>query len=71
MANEAFLGGERDSATLQRLLHSQLAIEPLVRPDYAELVDPDDFRAPGRLAVLAVNIGKTRLIDNHLLGARF
>jgi len=33
-------------------------------------VDPDDFRAPGRLAVLAAAVGSTRLIDNQLLGDR-
>lgn len=71
LANEAFLGGERDLAALHRLLQAELAGEPLARPDYAELVDPDDFRTPGRLAVLAVKVGPTRLIDNHLLGDQF
>jgi pantothenate synthetase len=42
-----------------------LAAEPLVRIDYAGLVDASTFRAPGTLAVLAVKVGKTRLIDNH------
>jgi pantoate--beta-alanine ligase len=71
LANEAYLAGEHDPASLRQLLHAELANEPLARPDYAELVDPDDFRTPGRLAVLAVKVGPTRLIDNHLLGARF
>jgi pantoate--beta-alanine ligase len=71
LTNDAYAGGERDQAVLRRLLHSELASEPLARPDYAELVDPEDFRSPGWLVVLAVNIGTTRLIDNHLLGGRF
>jgi pantoate--beta-alanine ligase len=71
LANEAYLGGERDFAALHRLLQAELAGEPLARPDYAELVDPDDFRTPGRLALLAVKVGPTRLIDNHLLGDQF
>jgi pantoate--beta-alanine ligase len=71
LANQAYLDGEQNHAALQQLLHRELATEPLARPDYAELVDPDDFRSPGRLAVLAVAIGTTRLIDNHLLGERF
>jgi pantoate--beta-alanine ligase len=70
-ANEAYLGGERDVAALRRVLQAELATEPLVRPDYAELVDPDDFRTPGRLAVLAAKVGPTKLIDNHLLGDQF
>ena len=39
--------------------------------DYAEVVDPETFTPPGTLAVLAVWIGKTRLIDNHDLKLRF
>ena len=49
----------------------RLHAEPLAEVDYAELVDPADFRSPGRLAVLAARFGSTRLIDNHLLGVRF
>jgi pantoate--beta-alanine ligase len=70
-ANDAYLGGEHDSAALARLLQRELATESLARTDYAEVVDPDDFRSPGRLAVLAVTVRVTRLIDNHLLGDRF
>jgi pantoate--beta-alanine ligase len=68
VVNDAYLSGEQDHAALQQLLRRELATEPLARTDYAELVDPDDFRTPGRLAVLAVTVGTTRLIDNHLLG---
>jgi pantoate--beta-alanine ligase len=71
LANDAFLAGEADLAALRRLLQAELASEPLARPDYTELVDPHDFRSPGRLAVLAVKVGPTRLIDNHLLGDQF
>ena len=59
------------SRALSRANEACLAAEPLAKPDYAEVVDPADFRSPGRLAVLAVRIGSTRLIDNHLLGDRF
>jgi pantoate--beta-alanine ligase len=70
-ANDAYLAGHRDAAALQRLLLDEISGEVLARPDYAEFVDPDDFRSPGRLAVLAVRVGATRLIDNHLLGEPF
>ena len=70
-ANDAFLGGERDHHALLRALREEIATEPMVRPDYAEIVDPADFRSPGPLAVLAATVGTTRLIDNHLLGERF
>jgi pantoate--beta-alanine ligase len=70
-ANDAYLGGERDHEVLLKVLRDELATEPLVQPDYAELVDPADFSSPGRLAVLAAGVGATRLIDNHLLGEQF
>jgi pantoate--beta-alanine ligase len=71
LASQAFASGERDPARLQEVLRSRLAAEPLARVDYAEVVDPETFRPPGRLAVLAVWIGKTRLIDNHDLAQPF
>jgi pantothenate synthetase len=48
-----------------------LEAEPLAVVDYAEVVDPGTFRAPGKLAVVAVRIGRTRLIDNHDLSLEF
>ena len=60
-----YAAGERDLAALRERLRAVLAAEPAAAVDYAELVDPATFRPPGTLAVLAVRIGKTRLIDNH------
>jgi pantoate--beta-alanine ligase len=65
LAAESYARGERDPDSLLQSLRSRLQTEPLARIDYAELVDPETFRPPGRLAVLAVMIGATRLIDNH------
>jgi pantoate--beta-alanine ligase len=67
-ANGAYGADERDPAALRAAMHEVLDAEPLARPDYAEVVDEGTFRPPGRLAVLAVRIGSTRLIDNHHLG---
>jgi pantoate--beta-alanine ligase len=64
-AAEMYASGERDPGRLRARIHEVLAAEPLARIDYAELVNPSTFEAPGTLAVLAVRIGKTRLIDNH------
>ena len=50
---------------------ARLEAEPLARVEYAEVVDPKTFTPPGTLAVLAVRIGKTRLIDNHDLTKAF
>jgi len=64
--------GLRDSLELQRTLHKVLGGEPRARVDYAEIVDADSFEPVVRLtrpayALLAVHIGKTRLIDNLLI----
>jgi pantoate--beta-alanine ligase len=70
-AARAYAGGERRPDVLRGVLVERLAAEPLARVDYAELVDSAGFRPPGMLAVLAVWIGKTRLIDNHDLSEPF
>jgi pantoate--beta-alanine ligase len=71
VANAAYLAGDGDPEKLRGALLTVLNDEPLAAVDYAEVVDPATFAGPGRLAVLAVSIGKTRLIDNHLLGEPF
>ncbi|HEX7264686.1 MAG TPA: pantoate--beta-alanine ligase [Candidatus Dormibacteraeota bacterium] len=63
-AAEAYGRGERDPARLRAILSGVIEAEPLAKLEYAELVDPASFEPPGTLAVLAVRIGKTRLIDN-------
>ncbi len=70
-AAEAYASGERRPDVLRTALLSRLDAEPLAQVEYAEIVDPETFRAPGRLAVLAVRFGKTRLIDNHDLSEPF
>ncbi len=64
-AAEMYASGEHDTGRIGARIREVLAAEPLAQVDYAELVDPSSFRSPGTLAVLAVRIGKTRLIDNH------
>jgi pantoate--beta-alanine ligase len=70
-AADAYWAGERDPARLRSRLLEVIEREPLARVDYAEVVDPETFSTPGRLAVVAVWIGKTRLIDNHDLAESF
>lgn len=64
--------GTRDSLELQRGMHKILDAEPRARIDYAEIVDAETFEPAIRLgrrcyALLAVHIGRTRLIDNMLI----
>jgi len=70
-AGAAWTRGERDPGRLRSVLHETLASEPLAAVEYAEVVDPVSFRPGLPLAVLAVRIGTTRLIDNHALGTPF
>jgi pantoate--beta-alanine ligase len=64
--------GVRDSMELQRAMHKVLDAEPRARVDYAEIVDAETFEPVVRVArrcyaVLAVYVGKARLIDNMLI----
>jgi pantoate--beta-alanine ligase len=70
----AYENGERDGARLLQLVRSAIAVEPLARVDYISLNDAETFEPlehigerPALLS-LAVYLGKTRLIDNMVLG---
>ena len=71
-AREMRRDGCRDAAGVVRRMSEIIGAESLARLDYASVVDPVSFRevesleSPA-LAVLAVRIGSTRLIDNMLL----
>jgi pantoate--beta-alanine ligase len=70
-AARSYAAGTRNLDEIRAGIVEALEAEPLARVDYAELVDPLTFTPPGTLAVLAVWIGKTRLIDNHDLAQPF
>lgn len=64
--------GVRDAAQLQAVMRRIIEAEPLATADYAEIVSADTFEPVVRVArscyaVLAVFVGKTRLIDNLLM----
>ena len=66
--------GMRDPLQLQNLMRKVLESEPLANVDYAEIVDAQTFEPvarvrPNSYLLLAVRIGKTRLIDNLLVEA--
>jgi pantoate--beta-alanine ligase len=64
-AADAYAAGEHDGGRLRARIVARLALEPLVQPEYVELVDQATFQKPGTLALIAARVGKTRLIDNH------
>jgi len=64
--------GERDALRLIAAMREVIRAEPLVEPEYVELVDAETLepvtRLRGRcLALLAARVGTTRLIDNLLI----
>jgi pantoate--beta-alanine ligase len=68
-ARAELAAGTRDALHLQATLRKVLDAEPLAAIDYAEIVDADTFEPITRIArpcyaLLAVFLGKTRLIDN-------
>jgi pantoate--beta-alanine ligase len=68
-ARDELAADVRDALQLQTVLRKVLQAEPLAAVDYAEIVDADTFEPITRVArpcyaVLAVFVGKTRLIDN-------
>jgi pantoate--beta-alanine ligase len=73
-AASAYENGERNAARLLELVRSTVAAEPLTRVDYVSLNDAETLEPLERiedrpaLLSLAVYLGKTRLIDNRVLG---
>jgi pantoate--beta-alanine ligase len=73
-ASRAYSDGERSAQRLVEIVSATIASEPLARIDYISLNDAEDFQPlvqvgerPALLSV-AVYIGRTRLIDNMVLG---
>ena len=71
-ARNELSAGVRDALQVQDVMRRIIEAEPLARMDYAEFVSADTFEPVVRVArpsyaVLAVFVGKTRLIDNLLI----
>ena len=71
VAQRLIASGSTDPAEVKAAALSVLAQQPLARPEYVEVVDPDDMQpvklieGPVRVAA-AMWLGSTRLIDNML-----
>lgn len=73
-AVDSFDAGERDAETLCGVMSAVLSTEPLARAQYISVADPETLQeASGRidraLLSMAVYVGKTRLIDNMVVGS--
>lgn len=72
-ARAAFAAGERSAVRLEARMREVLAVYPRVAPDYISIVEPDrlepvETAASGTVVAIAARVGKTRLIDNLILG---
>jgi pantoate--beta-alanine ligase len=72
-AHDAFRSGERSATALQGIVRRVLATEPTLEVEYVAIVEPATL-APVETAgadtviALAARLGRTRLIDNIILG---
>jgi len=72
-ARTAFEQGERDTSHIRAIMMDILNSEPVARPQYVSCADLNTMQeleiiADRALLSMAVYIGKTRLIDNIILG---
>jgi pantoate--beta-alanine ligase len=72
-AASAFEAGEREADVLRSVMQRVLEREPLARPQYVSVADPESLNELGgpvtrALMSLAVHVGTTRLIDNLMVG---
>ncbi len=74
LAQEMWTRGVRDAEAIRRRVQELLDGEALAETDYVSIADPETMRELERirgaaLVSLAVRFGRTRLIDNLVLGA--
>jgi pantoate--beta-alanine ligase len=72
--HESYMSGERNAQTLRQVMTKTIQKEPLAQIQYVSCAQPDSLHEiegsiSGRtLLSMAVFIGKTRLIDNMIIG---
>ena len=72
-AEAAYEAGEKSVEALKKVVREEIATEPMAVIDYVELYSFDELKEietvnGESLLAIAVKIGKTRLIDNIILG---
>ena len=73
-AAELYESGQRDAAALRERMIEIIATQPIAQVQYISVADPESLKElkgdiDHALLSMAVYIGKTRLIDNRLLGS--
>ncbi len=72
-AEEAWRAGERGSAAIEARMRKMVAMFPGLAVEYIAVAEPDALEPvpraePGTVVAIAGRVGRTRLIDNILLG---
>ena len=72
-AEDAYKAGEKSVEALKAIVRQEIAAEPMAVIDYVELYSFDELKEISQvegesLLAIAVKIGKTRLIDNIIIG---
>ncbi len=73
-ADAAWRGGESDASALRQVVEQVLSAESGIVADYVAIVEPDGLVpvvqvGAGSIIAIAARVGRTRLIDNIILGA--
>ncbi|MDH5695090.1 MAG: pantoate--beta-alanine ligase [Dehalococcoidia bacterium] len=73
LAQKLWSKGEKDAQTIRQQMTDLIEEQPLAKIDYVSIADPEtldelDVVKPPALVSMAVRIGKTRLIDNVVVG---
>ena len=73
LAQKLFSGGEKDAKLIRRQMKELIQQQPLAQIDYISIADAETLDElatvkPPALVSLAVKIGRTRLIDNVVVG---
>jgi pantoate--beta-alanine ligase len=73
MAKDMHAAGERDAGKIIRTVSSHIASQPYTKIDYIKICDANTlqdiaFIEGESVLAMAVYVGKTRLIDNHVFG---
>jgi pantoate--beta-alanine ligase len=72
VARDLFNEGERNAHRLEAAMQRTVGLAPAARVDYAQVVDGETLEPvakvqPGNIALIAVHVGRVRLIDNSIL----
>ncbi|GAH37470.1 unnamed protein product, partial [marine sediment metagenome] len=73
LAQKLYAGGERNAGKIRQEMKALIQREPLAEIDYVSIADNEtleelDTVTPPALVSLAVKYGKTRLLDNVVVG---